>query len=219
MSAVSSVSNRSGSDLFSLLRRLQGGQTAASGGTSGTAAAAGASAASATSATTSAKAARTRRHNDNDGDDAQGASSSGSSGVSPNADFFQKLQASVTTALADAKANGGTTDANQVVTDAIAKAFKDSGISLPPPPQGGRGGPNGPQGSGPEGGQAGQGPGGPEQASRSAFFQTLQSYGIDPKQFHADFLSAVKGAQNGGSSNASSVLQNIPAGSQVDTVA
>ena len=43
-----------------------------------------------------------------------------------------------------------------------------------------------------------------------AFFQNLQSLGVDPQQFHQDFLAAVQDAQSGNNVDASSPFKTFP---------
>jgi hypothetical protein len=126
-----------------------------------------------------------------------------------------KIASAVTDALQSAQASGNTYDPNKLIEGAIAKVFQDKGAT----PSSATGGQKA-SGSDPDGdgdihsaGKAGDG-----NPAQQAFFQTLQSFGVDPQQFHADFLSAVKDAQ-GGQVDPSTVLKNLPPGSQVDTFA
>ena len=111
----------------------------------------------------------------------------------------------MTEALQSAKADG-TSDPNQVVQSAIESVLK--------------------------GGQTQSSDGSTDQstastdadasssvdphAAREAFFQTLQSYGVDPAQFHQDFLTAIHDARNG-NDDPSSAFKSFPPGSNVDT--
>ncbi|HEX3358926.1 MAG TPA: hypothetical protein VHS31_18250, partial [Tepidisphaeraceae bacterium] len=56
------------------------------------------------------------------------------------------------------------------------------------------------------------------QAAREQFFQTLQAHGVDPQQFHQDFLGAMQDAQNG-NADPSSVFKNFPPGTVLDQTA
>jgi hypothetical protein len=50
--------------------------------------------------------------------------------------------------------------------------------------------------------------------------QLLQSYGVDPSQFHQDLFSAIQSSQSqGGSLDFSQIFQNFPPGSAVDVTA
>lgn len=121
--------------------------------------------------------------------------------------FFQKLQTAVTDALQSAKADGSS-DPNQVVQNAIENVLKGDQSSTP-------------DGSSDQTNtatdSAASGSIDP-QAAREAFFQTLQSYGVDPAQFHQDFLSAIHDARNG-NDDPSSAFKSFPPGSNVDTTA
>lgn len=123
--------------------------------------------------------------------------------------FFQQIQTAVTQALQSAKSDSSA-DPNQVVQDAIAKVLQSHGMSSAQTSsstgtasQGATAGATGSTGQGGD-------------ASRQAFMQLLQANGIDPQQFHADFLAAIQQAQ-GGQVDPSMALQSLPAGSAVDT--
>lgn len=128
---------------------------------------------------------------------------------------FSKIASAVTDALQSAQASGNTSDPNKVIEDAIAKVFQNNGTAPSSATGGQKAGGSDPDGDGDihSAGKAGDG-----NPAQQAFFQTLQSFGVDPQQFHADFLAAVKDAQ-GGQVDASTVLKNLPPGSQVDTFA
>jgi hypothetical protein len=164
--------------------------------------------------------------NDSDGDGDGSGQSSSTSQVSGHhhhhggGGFFKKIESAVTSALQNSKTDGST-DINQTIKDAIAQALKDgNGTSLP---TGTTGTPstNDPDGDG-DVDAAGQpdsdGTAGTSAASngKSAFFQTLQQYGIDPQQFRQDLMAAMQSA-NGG--NGSGIGQELPTGMVVDTTA
>jgi len=124
---------------------------------------------------------------------------------------FGQIQSAVTTALQSAQANGSA-DPNQIIQDAIEKVL--------------------------QGGAGSQSAGTAEQAATSdadgdanaaptsqagttdtnsqTFFQMLQSLGVDPAQFHKDFLAAVQAAQ-GGQVDPGTAFQSFPPGVAVDT--
>ena len=108
-------------------------------------------------------------------------------------------EAAVTSALQASK-NDAAADPNKVIQDAIAKVLKD--------------GPGAPTNT-PPSDPAASTQGASAQASREAFQSLLKSFGVDDKQFRADFLAALKqlGGPNAGQQ------QTVPPGSAVDAVA
>jgi hypothetical protein len=127
---------------------------------------------------------------------------------------FKQIQDAVTSALQTAQQSGSTTDPNQIVEDAISKVLQNSTSGT------------GTSATGTASAADPDGDGDPQSSTSGAtsgtsgtqsFLQTLQSFGIDPQQFHQDFLSAVKDAQNG-NSNAATAFQSFPVGSTVDTI-
>lgn len=148
-------------------------------------------------------------------DTTQAAQASGHHHHGHGGGLFKKIESAVTTALQSAQSDPSA-DPNKVVEDAIAKVFKDNGVTPPNGTDASAGvKPNDPDG---DGDQDASGQGGGVSSAKSAFAQTLQGFGIDPAQFHSDFLAAVKDAQNG-SSDPSSLFQDFPVGSTVDTTA
>ena len=133
-------------------------------------------------------------------------------------ELFKNLQSAVTSALQSAQGNGSS-DPNKIVEDAIAKVLQQ---------QNGAGAANDASGTAqqtagadPDGDGDTDAPGKADadgNSAKSAFFQTLQQYGINPQQFQADFQAAVKDAQ-GGTVNPSTAFQSFPPGFTVDTTA
>jgi hypothetical protein len=121
--------------------------------------------------------------------------------------FFAKIQAAVTTALQSAQSNGAS-DPNQIVQNAIESVLKGNSD--------GSADESGEQSIAPTDASA-SGTVDPH-AAREAFFQTLQSYGVDPQQFHQDFLTAIQDAHNG-NADPSTAFKSFPPGLNVDTTA
>ena len=122
-------------------------------------------------------------------------------------EMMKKIESAVTDALQQAQAGGSTTDPNKVIEDAIAKVLSDNQTTSPT------------SGTNPTStgdaqttGQVGQG----DNSAQQAFLQLLQSAGVDPQQFHKDFLDAIKDAK-GGQADPSTAFQNFPPGTFVDT--
>ncbi|MDB5323724.1 MAG: hypothetical protein JWN40_5355 [Phycisphaerales bacterium] len=133
--------------------------------------------------------------------------------------LFKKVESAVTTAL-DAAKSDPNADPNKVVQDAIAKVFKDSGVSPPAGAGGANARGNGAGKADADGDQDGSAnPAGDVSAAHQAFTQTLQAFGVSASQFHADFLAAVQGAQGGGQADTSSLFKDFPPGSTLDTTA
>ena len=129
-------------------------------------------------------------------------------GVSPDANLFQSIQQSVTSALASVQGDTAA-DPNQVVQNAIAQAIKQTGTnSTSSTPS-----------SDPDGdGEVTNSTQSTDSSSPTqSFFDTLQSNGINPQQFQNDFLSAVQQAQQGGSVDPSTVFNGFPTGLSVNT--
>lgn len=111
--------------------------------------------------------------------------------------------------------DGTTTDPNKLVEQAIASVLQKTGGLGAPPPRGDA--PN--DGDSDDAAKAGATSGGNSQ--RQAFVSLLKQSGIDPKQFHADFLAAVKDVQAGNSSatDSSTAFQSVSPGLAVDAAA
>jgi hypothetical protein len=135
------------------------------------------------------------------GQSVQGSGHHGSSG------FFKQIQEAVTNALQSA-ASGDSTDPNQTIADAIAQVFQNSGAASTTTTAAGH----------LDGDAEASGAADAETSGPQAFFQTLQSNGIDPQQFHQDFLTAIKDAQ-GGNVDPSTAFASFPPGTLVDTTA
>lgn len=129
---------------------------------------------------------------------------------------FSKIEAAVTGALQAAQSAGSSSDPNQVIEDAISKIFKNSSSANP---QASPGSAN-PPGSDPDGDGSTNAAGQPDagNSAQQSFFQSLQSLGVSPQQFHSDFLAAIKDAQ-GGNVNPSALFSSFPPGTTVDTTA
>jgi len=127
---------------------------------------------------------------------------------------FKQIEDAVTSALQSAQSGGSSSEPNKVIEDAIAKVFSQNGSALSTQPTNGQATASDSDGDHDASGKA-------DNAANSAtqtFLQTLQKFGVDPQQFHQDLLAAIKDAQNG-QANPSSVFQNFPPGSTVDTLA
>jgi len=135
---------------------------------------------------------------------------------------FKQIQDAVTNALQTAQSSGTSSDPNQIVESAIAQVLKAStsaaGTTTPAttatatPTTAAQTPSTDPDGDGDPATEATGGT-----SSMASFFQALQTAGIDPKQFHQDFLNAIKDAQ-GGQVNPSTAFQSIPVGSTIDTL-
>ena len=191
MSAVSSVD--SGTGLYQFIQQLgAGGTTTAAAPTAAT----DATSAAATDSSQATPAAGGGHHHHGHGG------------------MFKQIESAVTSALQSAQANGNS-DPNKVIEDAIAKVFQNAGANGPS-----SGGAQQTSGSDPDGDGDTDAAGKADSdgnSSRQAFLQTLQSLGVDPQQFHADFLAAVQDAQNG-QVNPATAMQSFPPGSNVDTI-
>jgi hypothetical protein len=129
--------------------------------------------------------------------------------------LFKKIESAVTDALQAAKSDPSA-DPNKVVEDAIAKVFKDNGVTPPAGTNSAAGVKPDSDGDGDASGQSNT-----VSSARQAFQQTLQGFGVNASQFHSDFLAAIKDAQSGQSdtSDSSSLFGGFPPGSLVDTTA
>jgi hypothetical protein len=165
-----------------------------------------------------AAASQTKPAQDSDGDsDGSTQSSSGGQGVSGGDPLFQQIQSAVTSALQSAQSSASTNNPNQVIQNAITQIFKSKQNNA-----NGQSGQTSVSGNDPDGDGDTDTPGVADNdgsTTQSAFAQLLQSNGVNAQQFQQDFLSAVQSAQNGGSSDASSVFSTFPPGSLVDTLA
>ena len=114
--------------------------------------------------------------------------------------MFGKIEQAVTSALQSAQSSGSTEDPNQIVQDAITKVLDQA--------QNGSSSTSDPDGDGSSATQA--------SGNSQSFSQMLQAMGVDPQQFHSDFLSAVQAAQ-GGQVDPSTAFQSFPPGTSVNT--
>lgn len=132
--------------------------------------------------------------------------------------MFKQIQSAVTSALQTAQANGTDQDPNQVIEDAISSVLKNAGNGTSATSStiaGATQSATDPDGDGDtDGSGAAEG----AESARQSFFQGLQALGVDPQQFHQDFLAAVQNAQNG-NVDPSTAFQSFPPGSGVDTFA
>lgn len=125
---------------------------------------------------------------------------------------FQQIQDAVTSALRSVQSGGGTTDANKVIEDAIAKVFKQ---------QAGSGSSSGSSANTQQADSETDATGATDTDSTSpqqAFFKTLQSLGVSPRQFRNDFLSAIQDAQQTGNIDVSTALKALPKGTTLDAI-
>lgn len=191
MSAVSSMD--AGQGLYQFIQQLGAG--------SATTAAAPASATDATSSATATDSSQTTQ------------ATGGGHHHHGHGAMFGKIESAVTSALQSAQADGDS-DPNKVIEDAIAKVFQNSA-------NGSTGaGTQRAGGSDPDGDGDTDAPGATDidaGSAKQAFLQTLQSLGVDPQQFHADFVAAIKDAQNG-QVDPAAALKSFPPGSNVDTL-
>jgi len=132
--------------------------------------------------------------------------------------MFKQIQSAVTSALQSAQANGTDQDPNQVIEDAISSVLKNAGngtSATGSTATGARQSVAYPDGDGDtDANGAAEG----SESAKQSFFQGLQALGVDPQQFHQDFLAAVQNAQNG-NVDPSTAFQSFPPGSGVDTFA
>ncbi|HWE01615.1 MAG TPA: hypothetical protein VG326_04335 [Tepidisphaeraceae bacterium] len=198
MSSISSISG--GSSLYSYLQNLSG--VTESQATTPATATTGAGAASDASATDSGQSVQGGHHHHGHGKGGQ-------------SQLFQQIQQAVTSALQSAQQNGST-DPNETIEDAIASVFKNQTSGAAPQVASGT---TTPDADGDSTGAASSSATGTSGGATQAFFQSLQSLGIDPQQFHQDFLAAVQDSQSGAAVSASSLFQNLPVGSIVDQTA
>ena len=198
MSAISSISANLYQYSQNLSATTQAPATSAAAATTAATATAGATS---TDGTTSGQPVQGHRHHHH----------GGHSGAGANSQLFQQVQQAVTSALQSSSQSG--TNPNQAVEDAITKVLQNNTSAVPQTP-------NGAAQANTSASTASQrttgAPGTPGTSSLQAFFQTLQSAGINPQQFQQDFASAVQNAQNG-NADASTAFKSFPPGSVVDT--
>ena len=127
--------------------------------------------------------------------------------------MFKKIEATVTSALQSAQSDP-TADPNQVIEQAIAKFFKDNGITPRMPGANGETGAS--DNDGDDNAQTNSQPTTANDAARQAFAQLLGNFGVSPEQFRQDFLAAIKDAQ-GGQVDANTAFQSFTPGAIVNT--
>lgn len=147
-----------------------------------------------------------RKAHGSSGSTTASTSSSGSQGTN-SAALLTQVQQAVTTALQSSQADGAS-DPNQIVEDAITKLLKNMGI-------GSNTGTTSPATNSTAGSTTASAQTAPTDASKQAFASLLQSVGISPQQFQADFQAAVRDAQRG-SVNPNTALRSVPIGSALD---
>jgi hypothetical protein len=118
---------------------------------------------------------------------AKNAGSTNSTTAANGSSFANQLEATVTSALQQAKATGSTKDPNQIVEDSIASLLKNVLSGKSPPPASGPASPT----------------------TQLAFQAALKSAGITSQQFQSDYKAAVDDAQN-------STATQLPKGSNLD---
>jgi hypothetical protein len=147
----------------------------------------------------------------------QAIAGAGHHGHGHHGGLFQKIAASVTSALQSAQA-GGSSKIDKTIQDAIAKILTQAKPST-----------NGVTASGTQAtpsadpdsdgdidtpGQSDSDVG----SAISSFLQTLQNAGVSPQQFRQDFLAALQNV-NGGQSDPTGSAQLLPPGSLLNTLA
>ncbi len=123
---------------------------------------------------------------------------------------FEKLANAITSALQSVGTGGSATDANQTITDALTKIFKNQSLS--------------PTGETDPTASTTQEIASPDSTDKTnaglpdSFVQTLKSFGVTPQQFQNDLNSALQSAQKSGGVDLSSIFKSFPIGSAVDAV-
>lgn len=130
-----------------------------------------------------------------------------------NNQLFSQIQQAVTSALQSATQSG--TNPNQAVETAISQVFQNNN-SAAQSTSTSAAQTNTPASTTDAQGTTGT-PSSTGNSALQAFFQTLQNAGIDPQQFHQDFLTAVQNAQSG-TANPATAFQSFPPGSILDAV-
>jgi hypothetical protein len=119
---------------------------------------------------------------------------------------FGKIEQAVTSALQSAQRNSSA-DPNSIIKDAITQVL-----------QGNSQGTSSSTGDTSADAETNAAATDPTAAGGQNFSTMLQSLGVNPQQFHADFMSAVQAA-HGGQVDPSTALQSFPPGSTIDTTA
>lgn len=132
--------------------------------------------------------------------------------------MFKQIQSAVTSALQTAQANGTDQDPNKVIEDAISSVLKNAGNGTSATGSSTTGSTQSAADPDGDGDGAANGAAEGSESAQQSFMQSLQALGVDPQQFHQDFLAAVQNAQNG-NVDPSTAFQSFPPGSGVDTFA
>lgn len=132
--------------------------------------------------------------------------------------LFKQIQSAVTSALQTAQANGTDQDPNKVIEDAISSVLKNAGNGTSTTSSTATGATQSAADPDGDGDTSAKGAAEGSESVKQSFFQGLQALGVDPQQFHQDFLAAVQNAQNG-NVDPSTAFQSFPSGSGVDTFA
>ena len=187
----------SGTGLYQFLRSISANQTSPTSSTASTTASTATSATAPDSSSTSTQGAAVHHGHKGHG---------GGGGA-----MFKKIEDAVTSALQSAQSDGSSSsDPNQTIEDAISKVLNGASSSTDPSQTS----------TDADGDNDGtQAANGNDSASRQAFFQTLQQYGIDPQQFRQDLMSAFQQAKNGGTADPSTAFKSFPPGTAVDVAA
>ncbi len=134
---------------------------------------------------------------------------------------FKKIEDAVTSALQSAQSNSSS-DPNQIIEDALAKVLSADPTASNPATSANANGvtpaadSDGDTNSSGTSNAASATSTTPSSAKQS-FFQTLQSFGVSPQQFHSDFLAAIKDAQ-GGQVDPGTAFQSFPPGVNLDVL-
>ncbi|HZL37589.1 MAG TPA: hypothetical protein VFC78_19885 [Tepidisphaeraceae bacterium] len=124
---------------------------------------------------------------------------------------FAEIQSAVTNALQSTQ-SGSSTDPNQIIEQAIEKVLQGTSSSPATSATGADGA------SGTAAAPSSSQPTTAAPANSQTFFQTLQSMGVDPQQFHQDFMTAIQAVQQGGQPNPAMALASFPPGSGLDAI-
>lgn len=127
--------------------------------------------------------------------------------------LFKQIETVVTDALNAAKSDPSS-DPNQVIQNAITQFFQDNGLTAPGSDATG----NANSDPDHDGDTDAAGQADNDGATIQAFFQLLQSLGVDPQQFRQDFLAAIQDAQNG-QVDPNTAFQSFPPGGQFNSQA
>jgi hypothetical protein len=130
-----------------------------------------------------------------------------------HSELFHQVQKAVTSTLQSAQANNSA-NANQLIEQAITNLIQNTLSQSTSPASTDSDGDSQNTGTSTTGSSAAS-----STNSQSAFFQALESNGVNPQQFRSDFLAAIQQAQQTGTANPSTVFSAFPPGLSVDTAA